>query len=188
MYVIYWQNFSVNPSVIFDSKLQGPNPGLGCIHIKWLWIIYFRNDRLEKMCFAHEKWNPTAHQVSCFLEVLIFPFSPYFNFSSLSLKGLERIWKQTRKGLATHFLAPGEVRPHSWRRGRKQSQSQVTVGITLGRWAGSWEEGWWLMCCRLTWVRRHGQALTERKGGVLMMLQSLPRRDSHHWGDSSWFI
>lgn len=152
MYVIYWQDFPVNPSVIFDSKLHGPNPGLGCIHIKWLWIIYFRNDRLEKMCFAHEKWKPTACQVSCFLTILIFPFSLYFNFSSFWLKGLEWIQKQIGKGLATCSLAPGWVRPppggwegnnhnHLW-------HSVSSLGIQQDN-----ERRWYHTFCRLTWVK-----------------------------------
>lgn len=62
MYVIYWHNSSINPSISSDSKLNGPSPGLGYIRLGWLWIIYFRHDRLTGTCFACEKWNLTGHR------------------------------------------------------------------------------------------------------------------------------
>ena len=132
MYVIYWQNFCCQPVSHFWFQITRPSPGLGCIHIKWLGIIYFRNDRLEKMCFAHEKWNPTAHQVSCFLEILLFPFSLYFHFFFLSLKFLERIQIQIRKHLATHSQSWGCLRQHSQGRERKELLSQLTLYMALG--------------------------------------------------------
>lgn len=156
MYVIYWQNFCCQPVSHFWFQITRPSPGLGCIHIKWLGIIYFRNDRLEKMCFAHEKWNPTARQVSCFLEILLFPFSLYFCFFFLSLKFLERIQMQIRKHLAT----PSQ----SWSCLRRHSQGERTEGITIttdtlyGPWESSKQgEGCEYPLCRLSWIRWVGQ-------------------------------
>lgn len=84
------------------------------------------------MCFAHEKWEITARQVSCFLEILLFPFSLYFCFFFLSLKFLERIQMQIRKHLATPSQSWSCLRRHSQGRGRKELPSQLTLYMALG--------------------------------------------------------
>lgn len=138
MYVIYWQNSPVNPSVISDSKWNGPNPGLGYIRLQWLWILYFRNDRLMKTCFACEKWNPTEPWVPWCLESFIFPFSPRVKVSSLFLKVLQRIQKETRECPATHSVACPWVCLYTKWLGK--FHPQLAFSRTLGCQTREWEE------------------------------------------------
>ena len=63
-----------------------------------------------------------------------FPFSLYFHFSSLSLKGLERIQIQIRKGLTTHSLARGCIRPLTLLEGKKEG-----ITVMTDTWYGPWE-------------------------------------------------
>lgn len=128
MYVIYWHNSSINPSVISDSKLNGPSPGLGYIRLGWLWIIYFRHDRLTGTCFACEKWNPAGHRAPWFLESFVFPSSPHVNVSSLLLEGLQRTRKKTRKCSLTWSC----VCLYAQWLGKKEPHSQLAFSRTLG--------------------------------------------------------
>lgn len=131
MYVIYWHNSSINPSISSDSKLNGPSPGLGYIRLGWLWIIYFRHDRLTGTCFACEKGNPTGHRAPWCLQSFVFPCSPHVNVSPSSLK-LQRIQKQTRKCPAAGSLTWSCIHLYAQWLGKKEPHSQLAFSRTLG--------------------------------------------------------
>lgn len=133
MYVIYWQNFSVNPSVIFDSKLQGPNPGLGCIHIKWLWIIYFRNDRLGKCALHMRNEIPQHIKFPVSLRSSFFHLAPILTFPPFHLKVLKR--SENRPGKRPSHPLPG---PGCSKTAVLEERKEI-IPITTDSWHHPWE-------------------------------------------------
>ena len=143
------------------------------------------------MCFAHEKWNPTARQVSCFLEILLFPFSLYFHFFFLSLKFLERLQMQIRKHLATHSQFWGCLRPHS--QGERKEGITITTDILYGPWEPRKQgEGCDDPVCRLSWIRWVGQErIPPTRGedaGTWPWALPMPNSFPHTVCVSSWFL